>query len=653
MNPILSREIRARFRDKRSFWLLFGLTALLCLTAAWIYQDASQRAANAEVLAQYRAAQNYAYGYNLNFQNYYPSLRRQADATGRELFRALALGNALAWLLIAPALTATGLAKERERGLLESLWLSPFRVRSQIAGRMGATLLFLFILQVAALPVYGIAVLLGGVSLPEIGVASAIIAVTALVGASLGMWCSARAHRPANALGAAFFLVAGWSAMAYSARELMVDWSFATAPDINFAFACGHPLVLMQDVLSQQSLATFGAFTSEDILKMRLALPLAASWLLLWSATRKASHPLPEARWQERSPMWQRWRARLELQKAERKRRQEAARLRDNMAGALLYEVPVERLVRFRDPLLAREVKARFRLRAGGFVVSALRIVAFIFVAGCWIGAVFSVTDTPSRAQAAQSLLVGLWACGMLSMGVMSGSSLTRERESGTWEGLKLSLLRPAQIVRSKWLAPLVAFAYWSAPLWILLPLFIKWNSQSTGISFLPMLGAVLIVIFSLGAASALGLWISSRAPHSAAGTSWTLAVLLVIVAGFPVLDSMVNLSERVNVVYFGPRTPDIYNRAFNRASDEAKSRQFLESCLNAYHPFLTLEELLDERETEPSDSNAYDDYSTIDSPLGEGYKTMICLLNLSETAFATALLLFFVTRRVRKTETP
>jgi hypothetical protein len=320
------------------------------------------------------------------------------------------------------------------------------------------------------------------------------------------------------------------------------------------------------------------------------------------------------------------------------------------VAGALLYELPIERLVRFRDPLLAREVKSRFRLRAGNRMVSVLRFGAFIIAGGFWLWAAYSTTDTPTRASSGEALLFGLWGFGTLAMGVMAGSSLTRERESGTWEGLKLSLLRPKQIVRSKWLAPLVAFGYWSAPLWLLLPFYIKWSAKGTGIGFLPMMGAIAIIVFSLCAACALGLYVSSRAPHSAAGTSWTLAILLVIPTGFLALDSLVDVSGRITNTFFGGHIIDRHGRFFDQdgrvtviSPSERKQRQVVKSSLNAYHPILALQKVLGKQESVS--------YYELAPPLDDGTKTLIGLLNLTGTASVTAILLLLVARRVRRTE--
>lgn len=39
MNPILAREVRARWRDNRSFYLLFALPSLLCIAIWIVYQS--------------------------------------------------------------------------------------------------------------------------------------------------------------------------------------------------------------------------------------------------------------------------------------------------------------------------------------------------------------------------------------------------------------------------------------------------------------------------------------------------------------------------------------------------------------------------------------------------------------------------------------
>ncbi len=617
VNPILSREIRGRFRDKRSFWLLFGVSALLALAATFIY-------ANAIGLGDAAGAYN-------------PGrlgVARAENRTGRELFRFLALGNTLAWLLIAPALTATGLAKERERGLLESLWLSPFRVAAQVWGRLGAALCFLLALQVAALPVYGIALLLGGVSPAEIGLAGLIIALTALIGATFGLFCSARSYRGSSALGAAFFGVAAWSAAAF--------WGFSdlrwAATPLNFSLTFTHPVSLLWILLSPDDfLPRYGNFappfvvggpaitttitrpiSTADALTFGLIFQLLLSGLLMWSAVRKAAKPLPDMRWSQGNERLNRARAALEAARDERKKRREAARTRDAVAGALLYEVPVEKFVRFKNPLLSREVRGRFRLRQSGWFVSLLRYLTLVVAVCFWLGIVYNSLDPVTQVSGGQSLMLGILGFGTLAIGVMSSTALVREREAGTWEGLHLSLLAPREIVRSKWLSPLITFGYWSVPFWILLPL--TFGTET--------LGALLIVVASLCSVSAWGLFISSRAPHSAAATSWTLASLLVGLVALPALDSILEIGQNVARGFF-----NIEPYSYSSGGDQVGWSSF-EPLWNAYHPFLAIGNL----------------FSKFQFQLNDNIKAEIVALSLVLNALFVAILLGIVRRRLQKT---
>jgi hypothetical protein len=634
MNPLLARELRVRFRDNRSFWLLLGLTAALCLAAGWIYWDAVQWFNPNDFGV---GTGNTTYGVFIN----------QASETGRQLFRFLAMGNVAAWLLIAPALTATGLAKERERGLLESLWLSPFKVKAQILGRLGATLCFLFILQVAVLPIYGIALLLGGVSPGEIGLAGLVIGMTALFGASLGLWCSARVYRSANALGSVFVLIAVWSFVAFIQIDTLTR--SASLYWLEFALFFSHPVAVLYYLLSPEEFSSFVAlpFGVRDVAQFGLAFPAVTSLLMLWSATRSASKPLADLKWSEGNPLLNRWRTQLDTIRHQRKEQRERARAREAVAGALLYEFPFEKFVRFKDPLLAREVRARFRVRQGGLFVSLLRLSVLVAAGSFWLIVVFSIFDRTSRGGAGEGLLNGLLTFGILAVAVMSSTSVTREREGGTWEGLRLSLISPPALLRSKWLSPIITFLYWSVPLWILLPLCINWTGKQ-GVPLFWLLAGILMVLATLGTVSAWGLWISRRATHSAAATSWTLATLLILLMGAPALDSMVGVTEWVGRhVYYavpparGPESDemsDYAQEAFENGEERRRIR-LATALANTYHPFIALNEVL-------GAGNNYDE-----PPSRPAARFSVLVLHLFLNGAFTGLLLYRVAGQVKKIE--
>jgi ABC-type transport system involved in cytochrome c biogenesis permease component len=607
VNPILSREIRARFRDKRSFWLLLGLSLLLCLTAGWIYQEAVLRAELQDrYVSSIGPSPSIDPATGLPFVS---SFQERASQTGRELFRSLAIGNVLIWLLVAPALTATGLCKERERGLLESLWLSPFRVRDQIVGRFLASLLFLFELQLVALPVYGIAVMLGGVSPQEILGAGAIIAMTAFGGAALGLWCSSRSYRPAGAMGSAIGIVTVGALVAFFLPDMFRstfgymgwDWTIQALEIMRLL----QPLYLAITIIqgNDRSLSYLvSQIDGSTLTVVSLLVQFLLSVLLLSGTVRNAAKPLPEAAWLGRNPFFERWRRGLERRKAERLERQEAAKMSEKVGGALLYEVPFEKLARFRDPLLRREVRGRFRLRQSGIVIALMRLAALFIIVVTWLFMLSTLFDSRNRDDAAGALIVLLWVLGLIGVGILSSTSFTGERESGTWEGLQLSLLTIREIVVSKWSSPLVTYFYWSAPLWIWLPFCVRVGGGS-GMPFWSLLAAISAGIVSLGAATAWGLFVSSRAPHSAAATSWTLATLLIFLVGTPILVETLRIKPKITSLVYGMTGgygydysssygyPD-YNGGSN-FSHEAEAgmqqarriRQF-QKILDSYHPF-------------------------------------------------------------------
>lgn len=309
-------------------------------------------------------------------------------------------------------------------------------------------------------------------------------------------------------------------------------------------------------------------------------------------------------------------------------------RARDAVAGALLYEVPVEKFVRFKNPLLAREVRGRFRLRQSGFLVSLGRFATLVIAIGFWLFIAYNASDPVTRPSAGGSLMMGICALGTLAVGVMSSNALVREREAGTWEGLHLSLLSAREIVRSKWLSPLVTLGYWATPFWILLPLSLSFGS----------LGALLIVAASMGTVSAWGLWISSRAPHSAAATSWTLVTLLVALLALPALDEILGVKEMVAPLFFAQlRDPTGLSTSrnpyrggyygYNPLGIDSDKWSTFQALWNSYHPFISIRTLTDK--------------IAPDGAIRGG----IVALNLTFNALVTSFLLWRVWKRLKKTE--
>ncbi len=520
LNPIFALELRARWRNNRSFLLLLGVVLALGLVTLFIYQRAIGTTGSSSYDPRTGVTTAAIANFDLRF-----------TAIGRELFSALAHTNILVWLLLAAASAATGIARERERGLLESLQLSHISALSQIAARFEANLLLLGALQLVLLPIYAVAFLMGGVSQWEIAQAFVLVVASSVVGTALGLWFSARSHRPTGALFGALGVVIVLSGGAfYWIRDTLynsrfvgrtIDWDtlWPTLLHPNGSFwALTDPTPLWITPLWQLELSVVGIW-----------LILVA--LLCWSATRQVNRTLPPPSWQRSA----RWVEKLKVKQATKP--PQSAR-RQKASGALLADVPLDRLVRFSNPLLSREVKSRFRLRSANLWISIIRGGLFLGAIAGWIFEISWLADAPSRLQMLPSTLRIFLYGGTLALATIAATSWTREREGGTWEALKLSLLRPREILRAKWLSPLVSFAYYSAPLWILLPFGAYYVGLDVGLM------ATIVVIAWLGVAVALGLWMSWRVKNGTASIAWTVGILATLLVAVPYLNEMVGVDD-------------------------------------------------------------------------------------------------------------
>ena len=402
---------------------------------------------------------------------------------------------------------------------------------SQIAARFAANALLLGALQLVVMPIYGVAFLMGGVSQWELGGLLILVAWAVVTGTALGLWFSARSHRPTSALFGALGSLAFFSGLVFF--NAYTPWGFRFSQSWPDAILLFHPNAL------------FGALSESWLTEpQRMLLIFSAAHgalcaLLLWSAVRNVNRPLPP-------PAWQTNAAWVEKLRARQARKPAQSRAKARASGALLTDLPLDRFVRFSDPLLAREVKARFRLRRAGFWVGLVRFALFLVAASLWLFQVFWFFDAPSRSAIAPYGLRALLYGGTLCLGVLAATSWTRERESGAWESLKMSLLTPREILRAKWLSPLVSFGYYAAPILVLIPVgafFVSFQSFALG---------TLVVATWLGLSVALGLWISWRVKNGTASIAWTAGLLMGILVAVPWISDLAGVNDAIASWQFG-----------------------------------------------------------------------------------------------------
>lgn len=180
-NPVLRRELLERWRGKRALIVITGYLALLgifTILLAWIGLNLLNQ--------QFRFEGGGATGSG-------PMLGRFLV----ENLLAVTLGLAL---LLAPAYASTQISGERERKTLALLRITLIRPGQIVLGKLGASVAWLLLLILAAVPLMAIGFFLGGITLPQVlrGMFTLICMTVAI--ASIGIGISSMTKRSTPAL---------------------------------------------------------------------------------------------------------------------------------------------------------------------------------------------------------------------------------------------------------------------------------------------------------------------------------------------------------------------------------------------------------------------------------------------------------------------
>src|SRR6266542_4900908 len=228
-NPVMIKELRGRMRGARAFVLLTIYLLVLSGVTLLFY----------EALADVSAS-------DLN----------AGRQIGKGLFLLIATVALIEVCLITPALTAGGIAGEKERqtyDLLVSSLLSPWQIAW---GKLGAALSFALLMILAVVPMMSLAFLFGGVSLAEVLIALAGLVATAVFYATIGLFWSAALRSTLGAtslaLGSIIMMLLGipFLALIFTlifGRELSPEWlNSALFKIIAGVFLYSHPFIALQ-----------------------------------------------------------------------------------------------------------------------------------------------------------------------------------------------------------------------------------------------------------------------------------------------------------------------------------------------------------------------------------------------------------------------
>ena len=224
VNPILERELRARFRGKRSFLLLtlfvlleIGIFVVVFLSLA--FGDSQ-------------------------------SMWTTGQALGRRVFDVFAGTLVMLVGLFTPASAASVIASEREKRTLEFLELTLLTPLEIVVGKLAVALMYVGVLGVTALPVVSLVFVLGGVSPQHVVALYGVLAVLALGLGSIGVWVSAWSKSTVGATVMAY----GWALLfspfwaAFLDRPLShggSSWSKLLTPDVPWFGWQMRPLTLV------------------------------------------------------------------------------------------------------------------------------------------------------------------------------------------------------------------------------------------------------------------------------------------------------------------------------------------------------------------------------------------------------------------------
>ena len=500
-NPIFVRESRARWRGWRGFALVLGYAVLLSAMMAFFYSDSV-----GDVWGQADNGQRSA-------------------KLGAEMFMHLTWMQALGWMLMAPALTASSIAGERENGLLEALYLAPLAPARIVSGKLWSVGLFVFLMLVVALPPVAICFLLGGVSPLEFWAAALLHAATAWFCAAFGLFCSAWSRRAGTAMRAAFLCVVVWGIC--SAISLGIGSTLS--PTIYWRgwvfllqlFGMTNPIYAALAITNNDpftsGLSTSATIFSHDLPSWSVCIfvQIIFGVLLLILSARALRRPLTEPYWagennaapSTASPGNE---AVAPVQKPRRTWR----------------ELPIIEWIHFSNPILQRELRGKFRMRQPspwtlGCAFPLTAIIAYGYVRLLW-----GVWTQPYLREGVWEsfLFIGLTVL-ILMCGIMGASAFTREREAGTWESLGLSLLSARTIILGKLLPPIIAAILYSMLAWpILLPAILL-PGRRVGIG--AAIASILVLLATAWNLTAFGMLVSWQCRRTAAATGWVIGALL------------------------------------------------------------------------------------------------------------------------------
>ena len=167
---VLTKEMRTRMRGSRAAVVISVYLLILSSIGAWM------------IYFQQRELRS---GFNAS----------AASDIGLQTFMVLSMLQLFLVVFIVPGLTGPAIAGERDRQTLDLLLSTQVSALWIVLGKILASLSYIFLLLLAALPLFSMAFLFGGVSPGQIALAFVISLVSALTLGAIGVFLSVLIRR--------------------------------------------------------------------------------------------------------------------------------------------------------------------------------------------------------------------------------------------------------------------------------------------------------------------------------------------------------------------------------------------------------------------------------------------------------------------------
>jgi ABC-type transport system involved in multi-copper enzyme maturation permease subunit len=400
MNPIISRELLEVLRTRKALalQLVLALSCALLVLVRWPTADLA----------------------DLN------------GARSLEVMRIFGYGLLTGVLLLVPAYPATTLVREKIKGTLALLLNSPMRPLSIYLGKLGGVLGFTTILLVMTLPAAAACYALGGTAGPGgIPALYGVLLLATVQLSTLGLLVSSRSQSTDGALRATYALVLVIVILSLVPHALLRG---SSGPLPTFASWLRYlsPIPAVMEVLGQGDVGSHGLSSNAGAVWRYALLATGMSVLCAWATVLRLSHAMLD-------------RARAAGVMTE-DRTEGGQTLR-----SILYVIDPQKrsgsMSLWVNPVMVKE----FRTRRFGRSQWTVRLVAVCAILSLAISLVAVTGALGWGVEVIGGGLVLLQiALLILFAPSLAGGLVSSERESGSWQLLRMTPLRPGTILRGK-----------------------------------------------------------------------------------------------------------------------------------------------------------------------------------------------------------